>query len=235
MLRVNVLLAICIVLSTTAIASSGERRPTGHVDGNSFRDASGFTIAKYDNWKFGKIESEDPAKPRLARCFITQKGVTIPSDYLDNEEKFIIPAIAVFVDSSEMPIDAYAAVLSDRRSKRASRKEISKDFAIISEGNFVDQNTIMIDGQEAIVIRFRKDYEVQLYNRLKDLYKLKEDALLGDVYVTKRGNTVYVLGLLCEREIYRTVNAEAKTIIMSVDFDPPADTSQGATPGAPGE
>ena len=54
-------------------------------------------------------------------------------------------------------------------------------------------------------------------------------------YVAKRGNTVYLLGLTCEREIYRTVNEEAKTIIMSVDFDPPADTTQGAAAGASGQ
>jgi hypothetical protein len=231
----RMLVAILIVLSCSTAAWSGEKRSTGHAEGNRFRDASGFTLDKYDNWKFGKIESEDPAKPRLARCIVLQKSVTYPTAYLGNEDKFNMPVIVVFTDTSEMPLDAYVAELSDRKSKRASRKEILKDYAIISEGSFIDQGPITIDGQRAIAMHFRKDYEVQLYNRVKDQYSLKEDALIGDLYVTKRGNAVYLLGLICEREIYRTVNEEAKTIIMSIDFDPPADTTQGAAPGASGQ
>lgn len=228
--------AAALLMLCVGAAHSGEKRTTGHADGNRFRDANGFTIDKYDNWKFSKIDNEDPAKPRLTRCLITQKSVAYPTDYIGgNEDKFNLPVIAIFVDTSAMPIEAYAAELSDRKSKRASRKDIAKDFPIISEGSFVDQGPITIDGQKAIALHFRKDYEVQLYNRQKDQYTLKEDALIGDLYVAKRGNTVYLLCLTCEREIYRTVNEEAKTIIMSVDFDPPADTTQGAAAGASGQ
>ncbi len=235
MLRSRSMFAVLFIITLAVGAFSGEKRSTGVADGNRFRDASGFILQKYDNWKFGKIDSEDPIKPRLARCIIMQKSVTYPTDYLGNEDKFNMPVIAVFVDTSGMALEAYAAELADRKSKRVSRKEMAKDFSIMSEGSFVDQGPITIDGQKAIALHFRKDYEVQLYNRVKDQYKLKEDALLGDLYVCKRGNTVYLLGLTCEREIYRTVNEEAKTIIMSVDFDPPADTTKEAATGAPGQ
>ncbi len=230
------LISVLFVAGLTAAASSGEKRATGVADGNRFRDASGFAIEKYDNWKFSKIENEDPAKPRLMRCLITQKSVNYPSDYIGgNEDKFNLPVIAIFMDTTAMPLEAYAAELADRKSKRQSRKEVSKDFPIISEGSFVSQSSISVDGQKAIAMQFRKDYEVQLYNRIKDQYTLKEDALIGDLYLTKNGNTMYLLGLTCEREIYRTVNEEAKTIIMSADFNPKADSTQGAAAGASGQ
>ncbi len=217
-------------------AIGGEKRPTGTTDGNLFRDSGyGFTVQKYDNWKFGKIDNEETGKPRLTRCIITQKSVTYPSEYYDNEDKFNIPVIAVFADTSSLPVDAYAAELADRKSKLESRKQMIKDFAVLGKGSFVDQAPTTIDGRKAILMHFRQDYEVQLYNRTKDQYKLKEDAILGDVYLTKRDNVVVIIALSCEREIFRTVNEEAKTMILSLDLGPPADSANGASSGANGQ
>jgi len=235
MRRSSVLLSALLIAGIAITTNAGEKRSTGEAEGNLFRDASGFVIQKYDNWKFGKIDKEDPAKPRLIRCLITQMSVTYPTDYLGNEDKFNTPSIAIFVDTCAMPLEAYAADLIDRKSKRPGRKEVTKDYPIITAGSFVEQGPTTLDGQKAIAMHFRQNYEVQLYNRVKDQYKLKEDALIGDLYLTKRGDRVYLIGFTCEREIYRTVNEEAKTIIMSVDFDPPADSTQGAAAGASGQ
>lgn len=236
MLRSRVVFAITLTLVTVVGLVADDKRPTGTADGNLFRDnAYGFTLQKYDNWKYGKIDKEESAKPRLTRCIITQKSVTYPAVYFGNEDKFTMPTIGVFVDTSDMVLEAYVSDLADRKSKRTSRKELIKDFAVLGKGAFVEQGPITIDGQRSILMHFRQDYEVQLYDRLKDQYKLKEDAILGDVYVTKRDKVFYILTLTCEREIYRTVNEEAKTMIMSVDFDPPADSTQGANSGAPGQ
>lgn len=226
--------AALIVSSATGIAA--DKRPTGMADGNLYHDSGyGFTIQKYDNWKFGKIDNEDPAKPRLTRCIITQKSVTYPAEYYDNEDKFSIPVIAVFADTSSLPVDAYAAELADRKSKLESRKQLIKDFAVLGKGSFVDKAPTTVDGQKAVLLHFRQDYEVQLYNRIKDQYKLKEDAILGDVYVTKRDNNIVIIALSCEREIFRTVNEEAKTMIQSLDLDPPADSSGGDDAGTNGQ
>lgn len=235
MRRLSPQLALVLVMLGATVVVSGEKRTTGLTDGNRYRDASGFTFEKYDNWKFAKVDSEDPAKPRLARCLVMQKNPAYPTEYLGNEDKFNLSMIAVFVDTSEMPLGAYASELAYSKSKRVSRKEMVKEFPMLYEGDFINQETATLDGAEAIVLHFRQDYEIQLYNRQKDQYKLREDALLGDLYVAKRGNSVFVFGLSCERAIYRTVNEEAKKIIMSVDFDPPADTTQGAASGAPGQ
>lgn len=232
-MRLWAILAIVLLVS---VAVAGDKRPTGAAAGNHYRDALyGFTFEKYDNWKFGKIDDEDPAKPRGTRFVLTQKSVNIPTEYLDNEEKFTMPTIGVYVDTSAMPLEAYAAEMADRKSKRAMRKDLARAFPILTKGQFVEQGPITIDGQKALALHFRQDYEVQLYNRVKDQYSLKEDALLGDLYVAKRGNNVFLLHFTCERAIYRTVNEEAKAIIMTVDFDPPADTTQGASPGASGQ
>ncbi len=231
--RLGAILSIALLVS---VAVAGEKRPTGTVAGNFYRDALyGFTIEKYDNWKFGRIDDEEAGKPRGTRFVLTQKSVNVPTDYLDNEEKFTMPTIGVYVDTSAMPLEAYAAEMADRKSKRAARKDLAKAFPILTKGQFVEQGPFTIDGQKGLAMHFRQDYEVQLYNRVKDEYKLKEDALLGDLYLAKRGDLVYLLHFICEREIYRTVNEEAKAIIMSVDFDPPADTTGGAGSAAPGQ
>jgi hypothetical protein len=236
MLRDRFFIAVILTLASTVALVAEGKRPTGTAEGNIFRDTGyGFAIQKYDNWKYGKIDKEDPGKPRMTRCVITQKSVTYPPEYMGNEDKFTMPTIGVFVDTSALVLEAYAADLADRKSKSASKKELTKDFAVVGKGSFVDQGPVTIDGLKGLVMHFRQDYEVQLYDRLKDQYKLKEDAILGDIYLAKRGNVFYILTLTCEREIYRTVNEEAKTIIMSVDFDPPADTTQGANSGAPGQ
>lgn len=228
--------ALILILITTAVVVAAEKRPTGTVTRNIFRDSAyGFTLQKYDNWKFGKIDKEEPGKPRLTRCVITQKGIAYPPEYIGNEDRFTMPTIGVFVDTSARVLEAYAADLSDRKSNSKSKKELANDFAVLGNGSFVEQESVTIDGQSALLMHFRQDYEVQLYDRLKDKYKLKEDAILGDVYLAKRGSIFYILTLTCEREIYRTVNEEAKTMIMSVDFDPPADSTQGANSGAPGQ
>lgn len=236
MFRTRILFVLALTLLTTVGLVAADKRPTGTVQDNVFRDAAyEFTLKKYDNWKFGKIDKEEPGKPNLTRCIITQKGVAYPAAYFGNEDKFTMPTIGVFVDTSEMVLEAYASDLADRKSKRSSRKDLIKDFAVLGKGSFVEQGPITVDGQRSIAMHFRQDYEVQLYDRVKDQYKLKEDAILGDVYLTKRGNVFYILTLTCEREIYRTVNEEAKTMIMSVDFDPPADSTQGVNSGAPGQ
>lgn len=228
--------AVAVVLITAVALVAADKRPTGTTDGNVFRDSAyGFTLQKYDNWKFGKIEKEEPGKPRMTRCIITQKSVTYPPEYMGNEDKFTMPTIGVFVDTSSIPLEAYAAELADRKSKSPSRKELTRDFAVLGKGSFVEQGPITIDGHKSLLMHFRQDYEVQLYDRIKDQYKLKEDAILGDVYLIKRGSIFYILTLTCEREIYRTVNEEAKTMIMSVDVDPPADSTQGANSAAPGQ
>lgn len=236
MIRARFFIAVAFILITSAALVAADKRPTGSADGNFFRDSAyGFTLQKYDNWKFGKIDKEEPGKPRMTRCVITQKSVSYPPEYMGNEDKFTMPTIGVFIDTSSIALEAYAAELADRKSKSASRKELTKDFAVLGKGSFVEQGPITIDGQRALAMHFRQDYEVQLYDRIKDQYKLKEDAILGDVYLTKRGSIFYILTLTCEREIYRTVNEEAKTMIMSVDFDPPADSTQGADSGAAGQ
>ena len=242
MIRMRLYAGIALCLVSVVVLSAADKRPTGATDGNKYRDSLyGFVFEKYDNWKFGKVDNEDPAKPRATRCILTQKSVAVPTEYLENEDKFNVPAIGFFVDTSEMPLEAYAADLADRKSKRPSRKELTKDFSILGKGSFIDQGPITIDGQRAIAQHYRQDYEVQLYNRLKDQYSIKEDVMLGDLYLTKRGNTVYIIHLTCERAIYRTVNEEAKTIIMSVDFDPPVedrsptDSTAGADSGASGQ
>ena len=236
MLHLRILTTVTCSLLLAIPARAGEKRPTGTADGNHYHDAAyGFTLLKYDNWKFGKIDQEDPAKMRLLRAIVTLKSVNYPTAYTGNEDKFNIPFIGVFVDTSEMVLDAYVAELTDRKSKRQSRKDVMKDYPILLKGSLETQESAVIDAQKAIVLHLRENYEVQLYNRLKDQYKLKEDAILGDLYITKRGNTVYLLGLACEREIFRTVNEEAKKIIMSVDLDPPADSAKGAGSAAPGQ
>lgn len=225
-------LIIAAIALSAGIALAAEKSSTGVTNGNRYRDSRyGFTFDKYDNWKYGKIETETSDKPRGTRFILTQKSVAVPTEYLQNEDKFLVPVIGVFVDTTTMPLAAYAAQLADRRSKRPSRKELVKDFSILGRGDFIDQRPVKLDGGDAIVQQYRQNYEVQLYNRLKDQYKLKEDAILGDLYLTKRGDIVYVLHLTCERAIYRTVNEEAAKIINSVDFDPPADTTQGEPAG----
>lgn len=235
MLRSVLTYAVVSVLAVPASVSA-EKRFTGKVANNRFHDnAFDFQIEKYDNWKFGKIDNEDSAKPKLMRCLVSQMTVAYPTDYIGNEDKFTMPVIGVFVDTTGMVLDAYAAELADRKSKRPSRKALTREFTPMGEGDFVERTETSLDGQRAVVLHYRKNYEVQLYYRARDQYKLKEDAILGDLYVVKRDNLAIMLGFICEREIYRTVNEEARKIIMSLDLDPPSDTTQGANPGTPGQ
>lgn len=235
MISSRMLPAFVLLLALQADGAPSDKRPTGQATGNLYRDnAAGFTLEKYDNWKFGKINTEEPTKPRVLRCVLTQKTVAYPADYVGNEDKFTTPMISVFTDTSAMLLEAYAALLADHKSPRPARKEIARDFDILAKPTFVKREAATLDGQPAIVLHYRQNYEVQLYNRLRNQDQLKEDAILGDLYVTKRDGLMHMFALTCEREIYRTVNEEAKGIILSVDFDPPVDSSAATGADAPG-
>ena len=227
-LSVTILLFVAGAVSTV---TAGNKRPTGRVDGDRFVDQQyNVTLQKYENWKYGKIANEDSTKPIHTRCIITQKNYVIPTEWQDNQEKFSAPTIGLWVDTSEMILDAYAAELAYARSKRPSRKELAHDFPTLQSGDFIEQAPAKIAGQPAILMHYRQAYEVELYKRATNMNKLIEEVLLGDVYLVKRDNLVFVLHFTSERAIYRTANEEAKNIIMSLDLYPKPDSSQTAPP-----
>jgi hypothetical protein len=223
------LLLFAPVACSTAVA--GNKHPTGHVIGDQFVDQRyNVTLKKYGNWKFGKIADEDSANPIHTRCLISQKNFILPSEWQDNEEKFNAPTLGLWVDTTDMVLDAYAAELAYTRSKRPSRKELARDFPILQKGDYVGQEPTKLAGERALLLHYRQPYEVQLEQRGTNNFKLIEEVLLGDVYLVKRDNLVFVLHFTSERAIYRTANDEAKDIIMSLDLHPKPDSSQSAPP-----
>jgi hypothetical protein len=226
-------ISIPSILLVAVCTFAADKRPTGFVQGSVYQDSAfRFTLRKYDNWKFGKIEKEDPAAPRFRRCILLQSNFQVPAEFYGNEDKFTPAKVGVYVDTTSMALEAYAAEMSNRKSRHPSRKELVSDFAVLGRGQFVEQGPTRLDSLPAIVQHYRQDYEVQLYDRAQDQYRLMDDALLGDLYLVKRSDTVFVVHLTCERSVYRIVNDEALAMIMAIDLHPVVDSSLGDHSGA---
>jgi hypothetical protein len=53
------------------------------------------------------------------------------------------------------------------------------------------------------------------------------DAQIGDLFIVAHGGRMYVFYFRCERAVYPTIKDEVKNMILSMDFNPPADTTRG--------
>jgi hypothetical protein len=91
---------------------------------------------------------------------------------------------------------------------------------MLRKGNFEEQGRIQIDGVDGFIQQYRADYEAQLYDRARDNYTLIEEVLLGDLYIVKRGDHVFVFHFRAERINYRQVKEEVRKMILTMDFDP---------------
>ena len=222
--------AAIVVLCLLAVATAGSKRKTGEVTSESFRDNHyGFALAKSEHWKFAEINDETPDKLLFLRFVLNQKNAVIPTEWRDNQDLYTTPLLGLVVDTSAMPLEAYAAQMS-AKTKRPSRKELSKLFSPLTKGNFVEQGPIQVDGMPGVVQQYREEFEVQLKVKSSGLYKSLEDALLGDLYIIKRGDLVYLFYFRCERPVYRNTREEVRNMIMTMDFDPPADSTSSTTP-----
>jgi hypothetical protein len=215
--------AIC---AAGVVAVAGDKRETGLVDGNRYVDQQyGFVFNKLDNWKYGKIDKENPAEARWIRFTLTQKNYFIPPERRATQESFIPPTLAVWVDTTSLSPEAYAAALTDSKNKEPWRKAFGQTFVIVGRGRAGESGKVQIDGRDGVMQQYRLDYDAQNYDRSRDKYTMISEARLSDLYVVKMGNRVYAFVFEAERATYPSVREESRTMIMSADFDPPADTS----------
>ncbi|MEW5701213.1 MAG: hypothetical protein AB1792_03180 [Candidatus Zixiibacteriota bacterium] len=222
------LLWLAAVMAVTA-ALAANKQETGQVDGNRYRDRRyGFSFQKYDNWKYGKIAQEDLNKPLRIRFKLTQSNYYVPADRRANLESFTPPSLGLWVDTSSLPVDSIMAAITDSRSKLKWRKDLATAVPIISKGSIQDASRIQINGESGVRQAFRLEYEAQTYDRSRDRYSVINDALIGELFVVKHGGQMYVFYMLCERVVYPQVTDEIKNMILSMDFNPPADSSGGS-------
>ena len=216
------------VLLAAAVVFAAGKQETGRVNGNQFIDRSyGFSFQKYDSWKYAKIAQEDPAKPLRIRFTLTQNNYFIPADRRPNQESFTPPGLGLWVDTTSLSVEAFAAQVVDTKSKMKWRRTLGQAEPIIDKGNPLETGKIQIGGQDGVRQLYRMEYEAQLYDRTKDRYNVINDALIGDLFITKYGGRAYVFFFRCERTSYPAIKDEVKNMILTMNFNPPADTSGG--------
>ncbi|MBI3872353.1 MAG: hypothetical protein HY304_04665 [candidate division Zixibacteria bacterium] len=214
---------------TVVIALAATRQDTGKVDGDRFVDRSyGFAFHKYENWKYGKIDQEDPAHPVHARFTLTQKNPQIPNERRTNQETFTTPSLGLWADTSSLSVEAFVDAVKDKKCKLKWRKDLATQFPLIDKGHFEEQAQIQIGGQGGIVLQYRLPYEAQLYDRATDRYSMIEESLLGDAYIVKDHGRVYVFYFRAERPSYRTVREEVRGMILTMEFTPAADSTKSS-------
>ena len=228
--RILAFVAVALAVSV-GTATAAKKQKTGVIENNVYRDnLYGFRFEAIDNWKFDKPKKEKPDDPRRERFRLIQKNYQVPSERRDNQEDYTPPGLGLWVDTTSLPVDSFAAQIANPKSKLKARKEIMRVFSDLQSSSykFENQTRIQIDGADGVVQNYRVDYEVQLYDRVRDRYRILEEILLGDLYIVKNRGRVYVFFYRAERPNYRHVKVEITKMIQSMSFNPEADTTAGS-------
>lgn len=225
--RILALVAVGLAVSVVT-ATAAKKQKTGVIENNVYRDnLYGFTFQAIDNWKFDKPRKEKPEKPRRERFTLVQKNYQIPAERRDNQEDFTPPGLGLWVDTTSLSVDSFAVEIANPKSKLKARKEVMRVFSDLESSSFKYevQSAIQIDGADGVVQNYRVDYEVQLYDRVRDRYRILEVILLGDLYIVKNQGRVFVFFFRVENFNYRQVKVEIQKMILTMDFNPEPETA----------
>jgi hypothetical protein len=221
--RIAVLMAILLLAGTTT-GMAAKKQKTGVVTDKVYVDnLYGFSFEAIRNWKFSKPKKEKLEKPKHQRFSLVQKNYQIPPNRRDNQEEYTPPTIMLWVDTCGLSVDSFAVLIADPSKKFKQRKSLANSFTIMKRGHYIEQGPTQIDGAGGVMQKYRLSYETQIYNRVKDSYRVLEEILLGDLYIVKNNGRMYAIGFRAERLNYRAVRQEAKKMIASLNFDPVAE------------
>jgi len=224
----RLVIAVLVAACPMAVSHAAGKQVAGRVDGNKFVDQLyGFSFEKYDNWTFGKVQQEDPAKPARVRFTLMQQNYEIPADRQSTQESFTPPGLGLWVDTTSLSAESLAAEISNIKSKAKWRKDLAQAASFIDRGTLMDRGPIQINGSDGIRQQYRINYEAQVYNRVTDKTSVITDALIGDLYVVTNHGRVYAFFFRAERVAYPTLKDQVKGMILTMDFTPPADSATG--------
>lgn len=219
--RMVTVVASALTVMTATLVRAGDAQPTGTVTGNLFVDQLyGYRFEKGDNWKFGKIEKEKPADRKRLRFSATQMNYTIPDNRRSNQENYTPPQIGLWVDTTSLSVEEFAAGLKSPKSKLKAYKDLSENFRLLTRGDFEKELRIQLDGINGYLLRFTYKYQVQIYNRANDPTDLVDESRLGDLYLVKDGHDIVVFFYTCERPSYLLVKEEVETALLKLKLKP---------------
>lgn len=224
-MRKSLILFLIIIICLPAVFARKPKDKAGKVTDNVFTDKKyNFELSLNDLWKY-KISKN---KSNFRILFIKKK-YEIPIDYIDAPDYTMIPRINVYSDTTSLSVPAFIDSLLSDKFKSKQKKEILKEFEILSNrgGSGMKKEKILprrrktleLDGKKGQIWKGQVQYRNEVATSASSMGgKRVYGAYGGSIIGVKKGNQIVLFHVISEWIYFDNTMRDAMEIIYSLKF-----------------
>ncbi len=224
MRKITIFFLILMICSPIVFARKPKDK-AGKVVDRVFTDKKyNFQLTITDLWKY-KVNKN---KTNF-RLVLTKAKYEIPSDYKDAPDYTMIPKINVYADTTSLSVPAFIDSLLSDSFKSKQKKEIYKEFEILSSsgGSGMKKEkirprksrTLEIDGKKGKSWSGQVQYRNEVATSASAAGgKRVYGAYGGTIVGIKKGNQIVLFHVICEWIYFENNTIDAMAVINSLKF-----------------
>ena len=200
--------------------SWAKKEKTGKIEEDTLTDEIfGYKFNVLTNWKI-KLENE----PSLVRSILTKKNYPVNRSFNGTTEDRLIPTIIICADTSSFSLQEIENSLIKNQGNFRNKNDYLKNLEVIATYEFVQSKEIALDSIAGKVYGFKKGYTRQLidpsarYGPDGSSVVTKEDYLIGEVILLKKGINLYIIQLAGEKDYFELCEKEFSKMLETWKF-----------------
>jgi hypothetical protein len=200
-----------------------KRDKAGRIRDDVYQDKQyGFSLDMDEAWKVNIMKNEE----KLRLVFV-EKNYQVPSDYTETPDFTKVPRLAVYVDTTSMSVYAFIDSLLSETFENDQKKDIKKEFEILTLGESPEVKDIIprgvnrteIAGEKAMIwsaqAKYVKEVPVSASSAAaKRVYGNYGASIIG----VKRGDRIYLFHMICEWPYFEDIQTEIMGIIGTLSW-----------------
>lgn len=220
MRKMTLVLLACFLFFSFSALSWANKEKTGRIEKNTLTDEKfRFQLKVLSNWKI-KLEKE----PSFLRSTITQKNYQIDRSTTMIEEERLIPTVIICADTTSLSLQDFENSFIKGKGESRGKEEYLKHLETLVSYELIQTKDIILDSISGKIYGFKKNYTRSMidpftrYGPDGSTKVTKEDYLLGELVVMKKGNNLYLIQLLGEREHFAISESEFSKMLETWKF-----------------
>jgi hypothetical protein len=215
------LMAIMMVAILAPLATAKKEKTITYKDSTLTDTKYGYTMTVSNNWKV-RAQTE----PSIERSYMEKKNYSVNRMVQTYGGDYTIPTVMLFATDFNGTVDDFEALLVKSLEEHRTDNEIIGKLGLLLDSELITSLESRVDSITARQIILKRNYKRLLANDAygsqsvtQQVEKVINDHEVHEIFVFKKGNTLFVFHAFSEREFYSKENkAEFEAMVASISF-----------------
>ncbi|MCI0532160.1 MAG: hypothetical protein L0Y74_09465 [candidate division Zixibacteria bacterium] len=222
-MRFKTLALVALLLAVFSNPGMAKKAKTGYEKDGVFADSSfSYQFQVPFNWKVKTYNEPSLLRATLIKTKLENPPAGAGQSYIEGDR--YTPVITVLADTTSLTLDQFLERLMAQKGELPNAKEFMKRLDLLLLSTIEKRIEIEVDSARAVQYNLQKKHLKVVHDPRRRNYGAEtdevvvEEALLGQITALKRGNNIFIIQSVGEKDTFQFEERDYKQLFDNWDF-----------------